>query len=120
LEQAVAERTTDILKLGEIGKELTNTLHLELALDRVYRQVSARLDAHVFLVGSYLAELAIIRVDYAVEGGAKVAAFEFAMSERERPAVWCVRERRELITANSQQLLDYVTAVLPSRSSIFR
>ncbi|MEN9867881.1 MAG: hypothetical protein RL748_3471, partial [Pseudomonadota bacterium] len=48
LQKKVDARTKDILKLGEIGRELTATLDIEQAFERTYQRVSARLDAFVF------------------------------------------------------------------------
>jgi len=67
LAEQVAERTADILKLGQIGRELTATLDFEQAAQHVYRQVRARLDAHVFLIAIFREERAAISVEYLIE-----------------------------------------------------
>jgi len=111
----VDARTADILNLGEIGKELTATLDTEQAFERVHRQASSRLDTYVFSIGIYDQANALIRAEYFVEGGQRQASSCFSMDEQDRPAVWCVRERRELITANSDGLLNFVTTNLPAK-----
>ena len=113
LQKLVDARTADILNLGEIGKELTATLDTEQAFDRVHRQASARLDTYVFSIGIYDQANALIRDEYFVEGGQRQASSCFSMDEQDRPAVWCVRERRELITANSDGLRNFVATKLP-------
>ncbi|MDZ4813319.1 MAG: diguanylate cyclase [Pseudomonadota bacterium] len=115
LAEQVAERTADILKLGEVGQELTATLNFEQAADRVYRQVRARLDAHVFLIAIYREASQLIELEYLIEGDVRRANLEYSMSEQGRPAVWCVRECRELVTATNQQLADYVKHPLPAK-----
>ena len=115
LRKLVAARTSDILKLGEIGKELTATLDTEQAFKRVHKQASDRLDTYVFSIGIYDQAAALIRAEYFVENGQRQPALCFSMDEQERPAVWCVRERRELITSNSAELLNFVKVNLPAK-----
>jgi len=115
LQQQIAERTADILKLGEIGRELTTTLDIDQAMDRVYQQVSARLDAHVFAIGIFDAAGQRIHEAYVREAGVREKGLDFDMSEIDRPAVWCVRERRELVTATQADLLNYVQVNLPPK-----
>ena len=113
LQQRVAERTADLLTLGEIGRELTATLEPREAFERLYGRVSPLLDAHVFSIGIYDAASDAVRSEFAIEGGELLPARVFAMSEHNRPAVWCVRHRRELTTATNSQLTDYVETILP-------
>jgi signal transduction histidine kinase/ligand-binding sensor domain-containing protein len=113
LKRLVEERTADILKLGEIGRELTATLDTEQAFERVYRQVMARLDATVFSIGIYQPALERIVFVYEIENGQRLPRSDQAMSEHDRPAVWCVREQRELVVARNEELLNYVDTILP-------
>ncbi len=113
LTRLVAARTTDILKLGEIGRELTATLDTEQAFERLYRQVVARLDATVFCIAIYHeADQQLVFV-YDIENGQRQPVSILSMSEHDRPAVWCVRERRELVVACNADLLNYVGTILP-------
>jgi signal transduction histidine kinase/ligand-binding sensor domain-containing protein len=116
LQQLVQSRTADILKLGTIGQELTATLNTEQAFERVYRQISARLDTWVFSIGIYDEANQIIRIGYLIENGQRLAGLQYAMSEHDRPAVWCVREQRELIAGTPDELLRYVSTILPAKS----
>jgi signal transduction histidine kinase len=113
LKKLVAARTADILQLGKIGQELTATLNTEQAFERVYKQVSSRLDAHVFRIGIYEEEQAHIRFVYQLEASQHLPQSLLPMHELDRPAVWCVRERRELIVSNIHQLTDYIATILP-------
>lgn len=113
LKKLIDARTADILKLGEIGQDLTATLDTEQAFERVYRQVSARLDAHVFCIGIYEPAREHIRFVYEIEGGQRLPSRRVAMSESDRPAVWCVRRQRELIIGTNIELLNYVGSILP-------
>jgi len=113
LAQQVQERTADVLNLGQIGRELTGTLDFEQAAERVYRQVRARLDAHVFLIAIYRPARAMIEVDYLVEHDTRRPKIEYAIGEPGRPAVWCVREARELVAATRMQLAEQVCGLQP-------
>jgi ligand-binding sensor domain-containing protein/signal transduction histidine kinase len=118
LQKLIDARTADILKLGEIGKELTSTLDIEQAFERVWKQVSARLDAHVFAIGIYQKQEAGIVFVYAIKAGQRQTNTTMAMLEHNQPAVWCMRERSELIIATHSGLTNYVGAILPSSSGV--
>lgn len=111
LQKLVDARTSDILKLGKIGQELTATLDMEQALERVYRQVFARLDADVFAIG--LVTGAMIEFVWLIEHGQRLPNSVISLAEPDRPAAWCVRQQRELITHNRLELGNYLEAVLP-------
>lgn len=114
LQKLIAARTADILKLGEIGQELTATIDTEQAFERVYAQVRARLDAHVF--GIAFLENDTIRFEYLIEAEQRQKVVEYPMHESNRPAVWCVREQRELVAATRLELLNYVDAIMPVKN----
>lgn len=116
LSSQVAARTEHLAKLAEIGRHLTATLSFESAAERVYREVRARLDAHVFLIGIYREGAGTVELEYLMEADARRPGVSYALSDRERPAVWCVRERRELQVSNRRQLLNFVSHTLPPAS----
>jgi ligand-binding sensor domain-containing protein/signal transduction histidine kinase len=116
LQKLVAARTADILKLGEIGQDLTSTLNTEQAFERVWKQVSARLDAHVFLIGIYDEAQAQITFVYEIENQARQPNNILSMSEHDRLAVWCVREQRELAVGTVSGLRNYVSTILPPQT----
>ncbi|WP_083926955.1 two-component regulator propeller domain-containing protein [Colwellia piezophila] len=115
LEGKIVERTADILKLSEIGKELTATLDREQTFEKVYRQVSARLDTHVFAINLYLQEYDELHEVYVMEAGKRDTGIKYSMNETERPAVWCVREQQELITNHYTEILNFVSSALPPK-----
>ncbi|MBD8526102.1 two-component regulator propeller domain-containing protein [Pseudomarimonas arenosa] len=108
LQEQVAARTADILKLGEIGRRLTATLDLEQAFSEVHAQVASRLDAHVFAISVLDREREALRDRYSIEAGVRDSAVDYALSETNRPAVWCVTRGQELCTACRQELANYV------------
>lgn len=107
------ERDADLIKLSTIGRELTSTLDLELAFERVYQQVSARLDAYVFGIGILDEAKQEIAMVYLIEDKQRQACIVFKLAERARPAVWCVREKRDLVVSERPQLAAYVGPLLP-------
>jgi signal transduction histidine kinase/ligand-binding sensor domain-containing protein len=113
LQNLINARTADILELSEIGRELTATLDTEQAFERVYRHIRARLDAHVFKIGIHQVDTAELVFVYDIENGQRDPINRHSLHELDRPATWCVRERRELICQRRSQLLDYVGAILP-------
>jgi len=110
LARQVEERTADILKLGQVGQELTATLNFEQAAERVYGQIRARLDAHVFLIGIYRADRGVIELEYLIEGDQRQSKIVYRIDDASRPATWCVTNGRELVTQTAQQMRDYIAA----------
>ena len=108
LEQQVRERTADLFKLGEIGRELTATLDLEQAFSRIHHQIAARLDAHVFLIAILQESQQTLYGAYVVEGGRREPSVGFDMADTERPAAWCVRSGQPLITNERAELAGYL------------
>ncbi len=116
LQNLVDARTADIMKLGEVGQGLTATLDTEKAFARIQEQVFARVDAHVFGIAFLDTSTNAIEVDYMIEGGVRQEAFRYNMDEKDRPAVWCVEHKRELITNTESELLQYFDKIAPAKS----
>jgi signal transduction histidine kinase/sugar lactone lactonase YvrE len=114
LHRLVDARTADILNLAAIGRELTATLDTEQAFERVYTQVCARLDAHVFSISIVNPLRQMLVSVYEINNGVRRAAHEFALDTTHHPASWCVRERREMIVLQREQLADYFGSASPS------
>ena len=112
LQKLIDARTADILKLGEIGQELTATLDTEQAFERVRTQVSARLDADVFLIG--IVEANNIVFVYKMEHGRRLPNTVASLDEQQRLAALCVREQRELHVNNHDELCALFGTKLPS------
>jgi ligand-binding sensor domain-containing protein/signal transduction histidine kinase len=116
MQKLIAARTADILKLGKIGQELTATLDNEQAFERIHKHIKARLDAYVFMIGLLDEEQQRIVFVYEIENSTRQPVSSQGLYEVDRPAPWCVRERRELITATRHDLLNYLGAILPPSS----
>ncbi|MFC0348866.1 sensor histidine kinase [Undibacterium danionis] len=116
LQKLVSARTEDILQLAEAGQGLTASLDTEQTFAKIRQQVSARLDAHVF--GIAFCENsdqpdALIELDYLVEDGIRQPPIRYTLHESHTPAVWCVNQKRELITANREELLQFIGSIPP-------
>lgn len=116
LQNLVDARTSDIMKLGEVGQGLTATLDTEKAFERIQKQVFARVDAHVFGIAFFDNSTDAIEVGYMIEGGVRQEPFRYTMDEKDRPAVWCVEHKRELITNTEAELLKYFDKIAPAKS----
>lgn len=116
LQNLVDRRTADIMKLGEVGQGLTATLDTEKAFARIQEQVFARVDAHVFGIAFFDTSTDAIEVGYMIEGGVRQEPFRYTMDEKDRPAVWCVEHKQELITNTEAELLKYFDKIAPAKS----
>jgi ligand-binding sensor domain-containing protein/signal transduction histidine kinase len=104
LQVLIDERTADVLRLGDIGRELAATLDMEQALSRVYQQVVARLDAAVFLIG--MVRMDVLEFVYNVEHQQRLPSTLLALDVLNRPATLCVREQRELVFNQRAELFQ--------------
>ncbi len=116
LQELVDARAADILKLGEVGQGLTSTLDTEKAFARIRDQVFARVDAFAFGIGFFDSTSNTIEVGYMIEGGIRQEPFRYSMEEKDRPAVWCVANKTELLTNTNQELLKYFDVIAPVKS----
>lgn len=105
LQRLIDARTADILKLSKIGQELTATLNMEQAFDRVYRQLLARLDADAFLIG--IVEAQRIAFVYKVENQQRLTNTSINLNELQRPDVHCVCEQAELVFNHRAELENF-------------
>ncbi|MEN9867930.1 MAG: hypothetical protein RL748_3520 [Pseudomonadota bacterium] len=112
LQSLIDARTADIVNLAEIGRELTATLDTEQAFEQIHHQVIARLDAEVFLIGILDPQQSHIELVYIIEHQQRLPKARIALSDYNRPAVWCVRQKHELIVEKNPDLLHYVDEIL--------
>ena len=108
LQKLLDARTADILNLGEIGKELTSTLDIEQTFERFYQQVRARMDVRRFSIVVYEEATKEVNFAYLLENEERLSIANRDMEHQTCPAVWCVRERRELIAGNSAELVQFL------------
>lgn len=108
LQKLIDARTADIVKLSEIGKGLTSTLDTEQAFQRIYQQVSMRMDTRLFLIAINEEAAQQVRFVYLLSNGQRQDIPNRALSRQNCPAAWCVREKRELIAKDNTELTNYL------------
>ncbi|TMP34772.1 two-component regulator propeller domain-containing protein [Pseudoalteromonas rubra] len=113
LDELVHSRTENISMLGTIGKDITSTLDLSSVLERVYKHVNELMVADVFVVGILDEPNQRISCQLAIEKGQTLPAFEYALSDTQRPAVWCITHQKELRVNQISELTRYVNHIAP-------
>ncbi|MFT5163990.1 MAG: signal transduction histidine kinase/DNA-binding response OmpR family regulator [Alteromonadaceae bacterium] len=104
LEYKVAERTDELLRanqrstaLSEICSRITATLDLDQLFSTLYSHIETLMIVDVLLVGIYNQQKQQIEFELAIENDEYLPHFTLSMSQKNRPAVWCVENRRALI-----------------------
>ena len=112
----------DIQTLEELGRGLTATLELSQVVKNVYRSVNKVMDAQCFMLGILDAKQEIIHVPLIVENNQKLASFEYALDEENRPAVWCVKEKKELTIFTEADVDKYFSGPMsrPKQGEAYR
>ncbi|MCO7224880.1 diguanylate cyclase [Pleionea sp. CnH1-48] len=111
LDVLVKSRTENIELLGTIGQEITASRDIEDIFHRVYLNVSQLMDTHVFLVGLINKERQRIDIKFYIENGMVSNEFFYELNDTNRPAVWCVSQRKELLINMSDELYQYVDVI---------
>ncbi len=108
LQTVIDASMADILDIGAIGRELTSTLDTEQAFDRVYRQISSKLQVDVFFIGIVDDKRAQLNLAYKVEGNRRMRDSTVKLNELHHPAVWCVQIHEDVITKQRHELSNYL------------
>ncbi|MBC3881606.1 GAF domain-containing protein [Undibacterium sp. LX40W] len=108
LQTLIDASTADILDIGAIGRELTSTLDTGQAFDRVYRQISSKLQVDVFFIGIVDESRAQLNLAYKMEGGRRLPDAAIKLNELHHPAVWCVQIHEDMITKQRHELSNYL------------
>jgi signal transduction histidine kinase len=121
LERTVRERTNQIReqkdnveKLSHIGRDITSSLSLEKIIHTVYENVNTLMDASVFTIGLYKPEQNCLEFPAAIEKGVHLESFTIPVSEENRLAVWCYKNRKEVVindyTSDFSKYVGNITA----------
>jgi PAS domain S-box-containing protein len=89
--------------LSTIGQQITSTLNLETVLNVVYENINKLMDANAFLIGYYNRETEIIEMKFGIEKGKVIPFHGWTMSDKNRLAVWCVDNRKEILIKEYQK-----------------
>lgn len=100
--------------LEELGRGLTATLELNQVIKNIYRSLSTILDAYSFLLGILDVEENVIHVPLIVEDAQKLSAIDYDLDEPGSPAAWCVKNRKELLIFDQNDVKKYFNQPLSS------
>lgn len=92
--------------LGQIGRDVTATLSASEITDIVYKNVNQIMPAQIFGIGIYKPELQIIEFTGAKQNGETLPLMSFPTAYKERFAVKCLLEQREVMHPNVPQQLS--------------
>ena len=99
---SVEQAHHNISVISEIGRQLTAKLDIEGITDTLYHNVNELMDASVFGIGIYRPEQEIIEVPYAMERGVRYAPYVRDARDTNQMAVWCIRNKREILINDLQ------------------
>ncbi len=112
--------------LSEVGKSIASNLSVSKIIDTVYENVNDLMKAEVFWIGIYRKDKDAIEFQGGIEAGKKLVNFCCSLSEDNRLAVWCFKNKQEVfINDYSKQYKDYTDKKLdaiagePTKSIIY-
>jgi len=82
--------------LSDVGKSITANLTVGKIVDTVYENVNNLMSAEIFWIGIYNEQKNTIEFNGAIEDGEKLPSFSCKLSEDDRLAVWCFKNRQEV------------------------
>ncbi len=98
--------------LSEIGRKITSSLSVETIISTAYNQVNKLMDAAVFGVGIYHKDSDSIDFPATMENGIKLPPYSNSMNDRNRLAVICFTENREIILRDlATEYQEYVQEI---------
>jgi signal transduction histidine kinase/CheY-like chemotaxis protein len=110
LEKKVVERTKElersnqtITALSEISSEISSTLELNTLVKLVYHRIKELMRVDVFGIGLYKPKKHGIEFKLAIDNERMIPTVFIAMSEKDRPAVWCIENLKPMIINNIEQ-----------------
>ncbi|MCJ8269264.1 MAG: ATP-binding protein, partial [Psychrosphaera sp.] len=103
----ISKTTKQMMMLEQLGRSLTSSLELDKVIDNVFQIVNNVLDAQVFMLGILEIEKGVIHVPLVVENKVKLDTLDFELTDVNRPAVWCVQNKKELLIRNEADVVKY-------------
>ncbi len=86
--------------LSDVGKSITASLSVSKIVDTVYENVNSLMKADIFWIGIYDEENESIEFNGSLEDGQKLPTFSCSLSEDDRLAVWCFKNRQEVFISD--------------------
>jgi signal transduction histidine kinase/response regulator RpfG family c-di-GMP phosphodiesterase len=103
LQRDQIEATFNNVKLlSKIGRQITSTLSIEKIVETVYENVNNLMDATIFSIGVLHKDEGSIEFSGAMEKGEKLPTFHYSMEDENRAAIWCLKNRKEIIINDFQ------------------
>jgi class 3 adenylate cyclase/tetratricopeptide (TPR) repeat protein len=83
--------------MSRIGADLAGSLVFQDVVLKIHHEVNQLMDAPIFNIGVFLPDEERIEFRYLIENGIFMPPPSVMMSDTARPAVQCVRERKEIV-----------------------
>ena len=103
--EAENERKKNVELLSEIGRDISSNLTIEQIIDTVYKNVNSMMDASIFGIGIFEKENNRIVFPATKEKDIKLDTFTISIDDKDRPAVWCFLNQKEILINDYQ--LEY-------------
>ena len=106
MEERVVERTQEIDKayqntklIGQISKDIAESLSIDTIISRVYNNVNTLMDATCFGIGIYNAKTETIQMPGFIENGERMEDFGYHIND-DRLATWCFNKQEEIFISD--------------------
>ncbi len=130
MEDMVTERTKEVTKQKElleknfndvktsaqIAKDIASSLSVEAIVEKVYDNVKSVLSAESFGMGIFNPATNSLQFQGFIEKGEKLQPFEFNLADKERYAVWCWENEKEIIINDNK--VEYKKYIKELKASI--
>ncbi|NQZ08001.1 MAG: GAF domain-containing protein [Algicola sp.] len=120
LESKVAVRTAELEKsnqsltaLSEICTEISSTLDISKLMNTVYSRIKGLMAVDAFCIGIYEPDKNCITFKFAIESDQRLPEVNMALTEKGRPAVWCIVNQQPMIIGDSEKDYEYYFGHLP-------
>lgn len=99
------EQKKNVELLSEFGRQISASLSVEEIIDSVYKNINELMDASVFGIGTYNEDQMRIDMPATKEEGETLPPFHFDLNDKNRPAIWCFKNQKEVFINDYQK--DY-------------
>lgn len=114
----LAVQKDNIELLGEIGRKITASLSVEKIISTVYDNVNMLMDANIFGIGIYNAEMEEIQFPATYEEGQALPFYTNSIHDKNRLAAVCFKEGKEIIIVNlDEEYKQHIQSVLTPHDS---
>lgn len=97
LSRKVEQRTQDILVLGDVGRDIATTFDPVMIAEKIYLKLQEAMKAETFVLGVLDQDANNIDFIFVRRNGEPVTGANSNISEKNTPAVWCVKHQEEFV-----------------------